>query len=116
MERMETTVNPEQFAQICDGVWQDRAPLVRGRGFLSGEAALMRAVYCRLCKTVVRPTVSAENHLSLQTIFGYQLGVSCLIELSAHPYFDCETSLKALVTKYQNEIGVPFDQTKRLSA
>ena len=37
------TVSAEQFQAICNGVWRDRAVLLKGRGFLSGEAALMRA-------------------------------------------------------------------------
>jgi len=37
------TINSAQFQEICNGVWRDRAVLLKGRGFLSGEAALMRA-------------------------------------------------------------------------
>ena len=110
MKRVVTSIDSKQFRDICDGVWRDRGTLVRGRGFLSGEAALIRAVYWRLRKTGVRPTVSAENYLSPQTISAYHLGVSCLLELSAHPHFDGVPFLKELVARYQNEIGVLVDK------
>ena len=47
------TINSDQFQETGNGVWRDRATLLSGRGFLSGEAALMRAVYRRLSKAGV---------------------------------------------------------------
>jgi hypothetical protein len=40
----------ENCRQICQEVWRDRASIVTGRGDLSAESALVRAVYWRLCK------------------------------------------------------------------
>lgn len=45
-----STINAEKFGKICDDVWRDRATILVGRGFLSGEDALVRAVYWRLYK------------------------------------------------------------------
>ena len=111
---MVTAINSKQFGDICDGVWRDRTPLVRGRGFLSGEAALVRAVYWRLCKTGVKRTVSAENYVAPQTISAYHLGVSCLLEVSAHPHFDCVPFLEQLVARYQNEVGALPNKRERI--
>jgi hypothetical protein len=43
-------IGPEKIRQICDGVWRDRAAILTARGFLSGEDALVGAVYRRLCE------------------------------------------------------------------
>lgn len=50
--------NSEKCRQVCDEVWRDRANILTGRGDLSGEAVLMRAVYWRLCKTGDEPELS----------------------------------------------------------
>ncbi len=98
-------ISAEQFEAICSDVWRDRTAVVYGRGFLSGEAALMRAVYWRLCKVGVRPSGSAENYNSMQGILAYQLGIGCLLELNARPSFDSAPLLSALVERYQNEVA-----------
>jgi len=100
-----TTINSEQFGEICNGVWRDRAAVVRGRGLLSGEAALVRAVYWRLRKAGVKPTNKAENDSSGQTMFTYRLIGDCMLELNARPHFDWAPFLKELVERYQNEVA-----------
>ena len=100
-----TTINSVQFRDICDGVWRDRAGVLRGRGLLSGEAALLRAVFWRLCKSGVKPTNSTENYGSKPTILTYQSIVGRMLELNARPLFDGAPILKELVENYQNEIG-----------
>lgn len=54
-------INSESIKQICDGVWRDRAGIVAMRGILSGEAALARAVFWRLCKAGRKPGESTED-------------------------------------------------------
>jgi len=97
------TINSDQFQEICNGVWRDRATLLSGRGFLSGEAALMRAVYWRLSKAGIKPTVSAENYGSPRTASSYTLGVSCMLEIHGRPRFDGTQYLSVLVQRYKNE-------------
>lgn len=100
-----TTINSEQFGEICNGVWRDRAAVLRGRGLLSGEATLLRAVFWRLCKAGVNPSNSVENHGLEPTILSYQAVVGSMLEQSARPPFDGASILKELVERYQNEIG-----------
>ena len=97
-------INAEQFQEICDGVWRDRSTLLEGRGFLSGEAALMRAVYWRLAKTGINPLLSSENYSSPRTASSYELGVSCLIEVHGRPRFNGAQHLHELVQRYKNEL------------
>ena len=98
------TINSEQFEEICNGVWRDRARLLTDRGFLSGEAALMRAVYWRLSKAGIRPIRSGENYGSSRTAPSYELGVSCMLEVHGRPRFDGTQYLNVLMQGYNNEL------------
>ena len=98
------TINSEQFQEICNGVWRDRARLLSGRGFLSGEAALMRAVYWRLSKAGIKPILSAEDYGSPRTASSYELGVSCMLEMHGRPRFDGTQYLGVLVQRYKQEL------------
>ena len=97
-------INSEQFQEICNGVWRDRDTLLRSRGFLSGEAALMRAVYWRLSKAGVKPILSAENYDSPHTASSYELGVSYMLEVNGRPRFNGTEYLNVLVQRYKNEL------------
>lgn len=59
------TINAEKFGQICDAVWRDRAAILSRRGILSDEAALVRAVYWRICKAGGEPGRNIENYAPL---------------------------------------------------
>jgi hypothetical protein len=98
------TISAEQFQAICNGVWRDRAVLLKGRGFLSGEAALMRAVYWRVSKAGIKPILSPEDYSFPRTAASYELGVSCLLEVHGRPRFNGSQYLKELVQHYRNEL------------
>lgn len=100
-----STINSEQFGEICNGVWRDRAAVLSGRGLLSGEATLVRAVFWRLCKAGVNSTGSAESYSSQPTVHAYQLVVGRMLEVNARPAFDGAPILKELLDRYQNEVG-----------
>jgi hypothetical protein len=100
-----TTINSEQFAEICDAVWRDRASVLRGRGSLSGEATLVRAVFWRLCKAGVKTRGGAEDDSSKPTMNAYQLVVGRMLKANGRPAFDAALILKELTDRYMNEIG-----------
>jgi hypothetical protein len=100
-----TKINSEQFGEICNGVWRDRASVLGGRGLLSGEATLLRAVFWRLCKAGVNSTGNAESYSSQPTILAYQVVVGRMLEVNARPAFDGTPILKELLDRYQNEVG-----------
>lgn len=97
---MVNTINAEQFGEICDAVWNDRDGLLRDRGRLSGDAALVRAVFWRLCKAGVKSTSSAEYHDAEPTILAYQSVVSRMLQVNARPPFDGAQILKELVERF----------------
>jgi len=99
-----TTINSEQFGNICNAVWRDRAVVLRGHGSLSGEATLVRAVFWRLCKAGIKTKGSAEHDASRPAILAYQLMVGRMLEVNGRPAFDCAPILKELVEHYQNEV------------
>lgn len=100
-----TTINSEQFGEICDGVWRDRAAVLMGRGSLSGEATLVRAVFWRLCKAGIKSKGSAQNDSTIPTSLAYQLVVDRMLQANGRPAFDSAAILKELVERYQGEVG-----------
>jgi len=98
-----TTINSEQFEKICDFVWNDRASILMGRGSLSGEATLMRAVFWGLCKAGIKTNGCADNDSSKPAIDAYHLIVGRMLKMNARPAFDAGPILKALVERYQHE-------------
>jgi hypothetical protein len=60
---MSTTISAEQFKLICDGVWHDRTAILFWRGIMSGEDALVRAAYWRLCKAGGQPELNAGGYI-----------------------------------------------------
>lgn len=112
-ETLMTTLNSEQFGEICNGVWRDRAAILTTRGVLSGEATLVRAVYWRLCNAGVKPARGAENYGSTPTVLTYQSIVGRMLKVNAQPAFDGAPILKELLARYQNESRpVPKENTK----
>ena len=98
-----TTINSERFEEICSKVWEDRSTVLTGRGLLSGEAALVRAVYWRLRKSAPLPANSTENYGSPQTVSDYRMGVGRLLEIDGHPNFDCSQVIDELLHRYKHE-------------
>ena len=98
-----TTMNPERFAKICSQVWRDRSAVLSGRGLLSEEGALVRAVYWRLRNSAALPANSTENYGSPQTVSAYRVGVGRLLEINGHPDFDCSGFLDELLQRYKHE-------------
>lgn len=94
-------ISSETFKRICDHVWRDRDSILRGCGELSGEAALVRAVYWRLCKAggaMPSGLVSAGH-----TLDSYQLVVGVALTRFARPHFDASPVLDELVRRYRDE-------------
>src|SRR5260370_6306513 len=100
-----STISSEQFGEICNKVGSDRAAVVRGRGVLSAEAALLRAVFWRLCKAGVKPARGAETYGLEPMVLAYQVIVGRMLDVNARPAFDGAPILKQLVERYQNEGG-----------
>lgn len=99
------TMTSEKFGQICDGVWRDRAGILTMRGALSGEAALVRAVYWRLCKAGGELGKSIEDCDTDHKLLMYEQLVGSMLTQYAHPHFDGTPLLKDLVRRHMDEAG-----------
>ena len=99
-----TTIDTEKLEAVCSEVWRDRSAVLKGRGFLSFQAALARAVYWRLCKTTVSRFDNSENYAAAQTFSTYYLAVNCLLQLNARPPFDSAPFLQDLIQRCEDEI------------
>jgi hypothetical protein len=99
-----TKINAEQFGELCNAVWRERATVLRGRRSLSGEATLMRAVFWRLCKAGLKTKGCAENDGWKPEILAYQLVVGRMLEVNSRPAFDSAPILKELLDRYQGEV------------
>ncbi len=98
-----SAINPKEFKRLCDEVWNDRATILTGRGILSGEAALIRAVYWRLRKAGVEPNESIGDIDEEHMLLSYQRLVSTMLTQYAHPPFDGASCLKELARRYMDE-------------
>ncbi|MFN2531617.1 MAG: hypothetical protein ABR555_09995 [Pyrinomonadaceae bacterium] len=100
-----SAINSQKFQEICSDVWRDRAAVLTGQGSLSGEAALLRAVYWRLCKSGLSPATSDLDSRSLQTISDYHIAVNGLLEINGASRFDSATFLEDLMQRYDREFS-----------
>ncbi|HEX3084681.1 MAG TPA: hypothetical protein VHP99_09185 [Pyrinomonadaceae bacterium] len=100
-----STINAEQFGEICNTVWRDRASVLTGRGSLSGEATLVRAVFWRLCKAGLKTKGCAENDGSRPEILAYQSVVGRILKVNSRPAFDSAPILKELLDRYHGEVN-----------
>jgi hypothetical protein len=100
-----TTISSEQFGELCEAVWRDRASVLKGRGSLSGEATLVRAVFWRLCKAGIKTRGCADNDSSTPEILAYQLVVGRMLQVNGRPAFDSAPILKGLLERYTSEVG-----------
>jgi hypothetical protein len=73
------------------------------RGLLSGEGALVRAVYWRVHNLAALPANNTENYSSPQTVSDYRMGVGRLLEINGHPNFDCSQFIDELLHRYEHE-------------
>lgn len=89
-----STIDSEKFERICDGVWRDRDAILSGRGSLSDETAMLRAVYWRLCNAGIGQGQSMEDCDEKQMLLVYQRLVGSLMTENAHPLFDGASHLK----------------------
>jgi len=103
-------IDSEKLESICNEVFRDRSSVVEGRGFLSVEAALARAVYWRLCKSTVFRSSSSEKY-GAQTFSTYRLAVNCLIELNGRPSFDCGPFLEELIQRCDRQAQHDHERT-----
>ena len=98
-------ITPEKFKRICDGVWRDRDAILTRHGGLSCEAALVRAVYWRLCKSWAESGKSIDDCYTGNMLLVYRQLVGDMLTQHAGPHFDGAPLLDELIRQYREEAG-----------
>lgn len=93
----------EKFTRVCGGVWNDRDTILSRRGCLSGEAALMRAVYWRLCKSWGGSFPAMDGADNGHVLLKYERLVCILLTRHVGTHYDGSTLLSELVRQYRKE-------------
>ena len=96
-------IDSEGFRQICDSVWRDRGAILFWRGPLSGEDALLRAVYWRLHKEGVEQDKNVNAGHRDSKLLTYQAVLRSMLTQSSQMPLECASSLKDLVRRYEDE-------------
>ncbi|MGH9942640.1 MAG: hypothetical protein ACRD9R_09840 [Pyrinomonadaceae bacterium] len=99
-------MDSDKFRQICDGVWCDRVSILTGRGAMSGEVALLRAVYWRLCKAGGEPGMGMEGSDTGDGLFTYRRLVSSALTRHARPHFDGAPFIEDLLWRCRDDAGL----------
>lgn len=102
---MTDTTKSEKFKQICDDVWRDRATIITRLEGLSSEAALVRAVYWRLCNAWGETGKSTDGCYTSHMLSTYEELVGRMLMQHAGPQFDGASLLGELVRRYRDETG-----------
>ena len=107
-------IKAEKFKRVCDAVWDDREAILSGRGGLSGEAALMRAVYWRLCKAWGETENGTDDGCKGYMLLNYQRRVSIMLTQHAGAQFDGTSLLNDLVRRYREEARQAAESRREL--
>lgn len=98
-----SAINSETFGQICEGVWRSRATILAGRGNCSGEVALLRAVYWRLCKVGGESGQVSDDCDAEHMQLAYRSLIGRTLAGHASPRFDGAPFLDELLRRYREE-------------
>jgi hypothetical protein len=98
-----SAINSEMFNEICEGVWKNRASILAGRGNCSGEVALLRAVYWRLCKVGGESGQVGDDCDAAHMLPAYQKLIARTISGHASPRFDGAPLLDKLLQRYRED-------------
>ncbi len=104
----------EKFKRVCDGVWHDRESILSRRGALSGEAALMRAVYWRLCKAWGELNKGRDDGHTGYMLLNYQRLVSIMLTQHVGSQYDGGPLLNEMVRQYRDESAQAAESLRAL--
>lgn len=93
----------DTFKRICDDVWRDREAILTRRGGLSGEAALLRAVYWRLCNAWGETGQTIDGCHAETALATYERLVGLMLTRNTWPHFEGAPLLDELVRQYRDE-------------
>ena len=84
---MKRSINEHEFQQLCEGVECDAAVILRDRGGLTGDIAMQRELFTRLCHRLEINTESSQVTDLLESEIGYSFAIMQTLEENMHPDF-----------------------------
>jgi hypothetical protein len=84
---MKGRINEHEFRQLCEGVECDAATILCGRGLLTGDLAMLRELFTRLCNRLMINTESPQVTDLLESEAGYSFAIVQTLEENMHPDF-----------------------------
>jgi len=84
---MKKSINEQEFQQLCEGVERDSTAILRDRGGLTGDLALQRELFTRLCHRLEINTESSQVTDLLGSEPGYSFAIMQTLEENMHPDF-----------------------------
>jgi hypothetical protein len=84
---MKRRINEHEFRQLCEGVECDAATVLCDRELLTGDLAMQRELFTRLCDRLMIDTESAQATDLLESEAGYSFAIMQTLEENMHPDF-----------------------------
>ena len=85
--RRSKTINEQNFRQLCDEVEADSGAILQECGELTGETAMQREIFTRLCRKLEIDVNSPEATELLEEQTGYSFAIMQTLEERMHPAF-----------------------------
>ncbi|HEY9285441.1 MAG TPA: hypothetical protein VIP46_18455 [Pyrinomonadaceae bacterium] len=84
---MSRGISEREFRQLCDAVEGNATAILRDRGDLSGDAAMQRELFARLCHALEIDVDSEQAAELLEQKTGYSFAIMQTLEENMHPAF-----------------------------
>lgn len=84
---MKRSINEHEFQKLCEGVECDADVILRNRGVLTGDLAMQRELFTRLCHRLMINTESAQVIDLLENETGYSFAIMQTLEENMRPAF-----------------------------
>lgn len=84
---MKKSISEHEFQQLCEGVEFERAAILRDRGDLTGDLAMQRELFARLCRRLNIDAGSAQATDLLEGETGYSFAIMQTLEENMRPAF-----------------------------
>lgn len=84
---MKKGINEQEFRLLCEAVERDATAILRDHGDVTGETALQRELFERLCEMLEIDTASAQATDLLDNKTGYSFAIMQTVEEKMRPDF-----------------------------
>lgn len=84
---MKKSISEQEFRLLCDDVERDAAAILCDHGDLTGQTAMQRELFTRLCGMLEIDTASAQATDLLDNENGYSFAIMQMIEEKMRPNF-----------------------------